>query len=530
MLRDDAGFDGHRDDRMNATTTPGVGIGNAFPGDIVAVATAIPAFIGYTAQAILDGADCTRVPVKIASLAEFDAIFTGPPGTRPQTPRYRVQVLTSPPANGTDADAVGSVTCTIEPDPGTVYWLRDSVRMFFENGGAEARIVSAGSFGAATGHAATPGDALVNPNVRLADLQAALAALNARTDVTLYVVPEATLLPDADASALTRALLAQSAALDNCVSLIDVNGGLRPDPQTWPRDIAAFRESTGDIGLDFAAAYYPFLITTVRSGMLDYTDLDGGDARSLLPVLSPEGMPNPVAAQLLESIADGTAPDVAKNHRALLAASPAYTALIGIAERKAGTLPPGGAVAGLFARVDADTGVWTAPANVAPAMVSDLTLRLDDRDQAGLNVDAVSGKSINAFRSFSGRGVVLWGARTLDGNHDDWRYLPVRRTCIMIAQSICGWLGGLAFAPNDATTWAFAKNGIERFLTGLWQAGGLQGASPADAFVVNIGIGPYSTMTPADLLDGTLRVSLSMALAHPAQFITITIEQSVPAV
>lgn len=523
------------EDGMNATMTPGVEIGNAFPGDIVAVATAIPAFIGYTAQAILDGADCTRVPVQIASLAEFDAIFAGPPGTRPQTPRYRVTVLSSPPADGTDADAVGSVTCAVEPDPGTVYWLRDSVRMFFGNGGTAARIVSAGPFGAVSGHAstahaATPCDAFVNPNVRLADLQAALATLNARTDVTLYVVPEATLLPDADASALTQALLAQSAALGNCVSLIDVKGGLRPDPQTWTRDIAAFRRSTGDIGLDSGAAYYPFLVTTLRSGTLDYTDLDGGDARSLLPVLSPEAMPNPVAAQLLQSIADGTAPDVAKHHKALLAASPAYATLIAIAERKAGTLPPGGAVAGLFARVDADAGVWTAAANVAPAMVSDLTLRLDDRDQAGLNVDAVSGKSINAFRSFSGRGVLLWGARTLDGNHEDWRYLPVRRTSNMIAQSICGWLGGLAFAPNDANTWAFVKRGIERFLTGLWQAGGLQGASPADAFVVNIGIGPYDTMTADDLLNGTLRVSVSVALAHPAQFILISIEQRVPAV
>jgi phage tail sheath protein FI len=509
---------------MNATTTaPGVGIGDAFPGGIIAVATAVPAFIGYTAQAIFEGADCTHVPVKIASLAEFDAIFTGPPGTRPQTPRYRVAVLSSPPANDTDADAVGIMTCTVEPDPGTVYWLRDSVWMFFANGGAAAWIVSAGPFGAASGHAATPSAAAVNPNVRLADLQAALAASKATAGITLYVVPEATLLPDTDASALTQALLAQSAALGDRVSLIDVKGGLRPDPQNWQQDIAAFRESTGDIGLDFGAAYYPFLITTVRSGMLDYTDLDGGDALSLLPVLSPAAMPNPVVAQLLQSIADGTAPDVAKNHQALLAASPAYATLIAIAERKAGTLPPGGAVAGLFAQVDADAGVWTAPANVAPAMVSDLTLRLDDRDQAGLNVDAVSGKSINAFRSFSGRGVLLWGARTLDGNSQDWRYLPVRRTTIMIAQSVCGWLGGLAFAPNDANTWAFVKSGIEGFLTGLWQAGGLQGASPADAFAVQVGLG--STMSGDDMLNGLLRVSLQLAITHPAEFIVISIEQ-----
>ena len=511
------------DDRMNATTTPGVDLGNAFPGDIVAVATALPAFIGYTAQAIEDGTDRTHVPVKIGSMAEFDAIFTGPPGTRPHTPRYRVQVLSSPPAGDTDANAVGGVICSIEPDPGTVYWLRDSVRMFFENGGTSARIVSAGPFGAATGHAATPGATFINPNVRLADLQAALGALNASADVTLYVVPEATLLPDADASALTQALLAQSAALGTGMTLIDVKGGLRPDPQTWPQDIAAFRGSTGDVGLDVGAAYYPFLVTTLRSGALDYTDLDDGDARSLLPILSPVNMPNPAAAQLLQSIADGTAADVARNHRALLAASPAYAALISIAERKAGTLPPASAVAGLFAQVDAGAGVWTAPANVAPASVTDLTLRLDDRDQGGLNVDAESGKSINAFRLFAGRGAVLWGARTLDGNSQDWRYISVRRTTHMIEQSIRAWLGTLVFAANDANTWGHAKSAIERFLTGLWQAGGLQGAKAGDGFSVQVGLG--TTMTADDLLDGVLRITVMVAIVHPAEFIVITIEQ-----
>lgn len=109
-------------DRMNAATGIRSRIDDGLPGGIVAVATAIPAFIGYTAQATLDGTDCTCVPVKIVSMAEFDAIFTGPPGARPQAPRYRVTVLSSPPpADDDDADAVGIVSCTIEPDPATVY-------------------------------------------------------------------------------------------------------------------------------------------------------------------------------------------------------------------------------------------------------------------------------------------------------------------------------------------------------------------------------------------------------------------------
>ena len=148
---------------------------------------------------------------------------------------------------------------------------------------------------------------------------------------------------------------------------------------------------------------------------------------------------------------------------------------------------------------------------------------LDNQEQEGLNVDAVSGKSINALRLFPGQGVLVWGARTLDGNSQDWRYINVRRTVTMIEQSIKLAIRAYVFEPNDANTWTTIKSMLENFLTNVWKEGALQGAKPADAFAVQVGLG--TTMTAQDLLDGYLRVSVLLAVTHPAEFIVVSVEQ-----
>ena len=97
--------------------------------------------------------------------------------------------------------------------------------------------------------------------------------------------------------------------------------------------------------------------------------------------------------------------------------------------------------------------------------VTSTTLQIDDTEQEGLNVDAVSGKSVNAIRFFNGQGVLVWGARTLDGNSQDWRYINVRRTVTMIEQSAKLALRAYVFAPNTSNTWATIKSMLENFLT-----------------------------------------------------------------
>ncbi len=149
-------------------------------------------------------------------------------------------------------------------------------------------------------------------------------------------------------------------------------------------------------------------------------------------------------------------------------------------------------------------------------------MNLTSKDQEDLNLP-LNGKAINAIRSFPGKGVLVWGARTLDGNSQDWRYLSVRRTVIMIEQSLKTATEAYVFEPNEVNTWVAVKGMMTNFLKDQWKQGALAGAVPEDAFSVDIGLG--STMTPTDILDGIMRVTVKLAVTRPAEFIVITFQQ-----
>ena len=186
-------------------------------------------------------------------------------------------------------------------------------------------------------------------------------------------------------------------------------------------------------------------------------------------------------------------------------------------------LPPSGAMAGLFTMVDNSRGVWKAPANVSINMVSAPAINISYDEQQNLNVDPITGKSINVIREFPGIGTLVWGARTLDGNSQDWRYINVRRTLIMIEQSLKLAARAFVFEPNDANIWTAAKSMMNNFLTNLWKQGALAGAVPEQAFDVAIGLG--SSMTATDILDGIMVITVKVAIVRPAEFIVITFQQ-----
>jgi len=119
--------------------------------------------------------------------------------------------------------------------------------------------------------------------------------------------------------------------------------------------------------------------------------------------------------------------------------------------------------------------------------------------------------------------VLVWGARTLDGNSQDWRYVSVRRTMIFIEQSIKIAAEAYVFEPNTASTWTNLKALVTNFLTNVWQQGALAGATAEDAFSVDIGLGV--TMTPVDILDGYMKMTVKVAVTRPAEFIVITFQQ-----
>jgi phage tail sheath protein FI len=512
--------------------TPGVYINeqNAFPNSVVAVATAVPAFIGYTPSALYEGKSYTNVAQKITSFAEFKAIYCLPDPPPPASPvkqynpEYYLVKQKAFPTKG-DYMLIDGTYYSLMPDPNTVYYLYNSVRLFYENGGGDAYIVSVGAYGPPSKNPATPGDQLINPNVQLNDLMNGLALLKNEEEPTMYICPEATLLSVENNGTLMQEMLLQCTEMQTAVCIFDVIGVKDPDPILFTNDITEFRNRTGSVGLNYGTAYYPFIGTTIMQNEdIDYTNLFGGDIKQLAPLLSIGGSTDAAVQAILANISNPSSTlTVTQNNNALVNASKTYSTIIKHVLKDANMLPPSGAMAGVITTIDNEQGVWEAPANTSIVGASYLPIRLSASQQGGLNVDAVSGKSINAIRFFNGLGILVWGARTLDGNSLDWKYLPVRRTMTFLEQSCKLAAHAYVFQPNDKNTWEAVKSMISSFLTTIWKEGGLQGASPADAFSVECGLGV--TMTSEDLLLGFMKVMVKVAVVHPAEFIVITFQQ-----
>ncbi len=202
-----------------------------------------------------------------------------------------------------------------------------------------------------------------------------------------------------------------------------------------------------------------------------------------------------------------------------------YKVAVGKIYDEASKLPPSGAIAGIYAQVDAARGVWKAPANVSVSNIVKPWVKIDNDEQENLNVDAVGGKSINAIRTFPGQGNLVWGARTLAGNDNEWRYISVRRFFNMAEKTLKQSSSWAVFEPNVEMTWVKIKAMMNNFLTNLWKAGALQGSTPGDAFFVNVGLG--TTMTQVDILEGKMIIEVGMAVVRPAEFIIIKFSHKV---
>jgi hypothetical protein len=230
-----------------------------------------------------------------------------------------------------------------------------------------------------------------------------------------------------------------------------------------------------------------------------------------------EGTMNTLAAGIL-SLFESTVFLADESEKALFSGHPVFAAAKEEIQRAMALLPPSGSVAGVYAAVDRSRGVWKAPANVSLSGVSALAVKINDASQAGLNVHT-TGKSINAIRTFTGKGSLIWGARTLDGNSNEWRYISVRRFFNMAEESIKKATVPFTFEPNDANTWIRVRAMIENFLTLQWRAGALAGEKTAHAFYVKVGLG--ETMTAQDILEGRMIVEIGMAVVRPAEFIVL---------
>lgn len=235
---------------------------------------------------------------------------------------------------------------------------------------------------------------------------------------------------------------------------------------------------------------------------------------------------DPIMTGLLNFMTNIQSAATAYNTMAQTIAFSAHPVLSNIVTQLAGEMartPSSGAMVGVYASVDNTRGVWKAPANVSLNSVSGPSVIIDDTTQGGLNVDPIAGKSINAIRSFTGRGTIVWGARTLDGNDDNWRYISVRRFYIMVEESVKDACAAFVFEPNDANTWTKVQAMIQNYLTNLWREKALAGSKPELSFYVNVGLG--LTMTQDDIDNGRMIVEIGMAPVRPAEFIVLVFTQ-----
>ena len=290
--------------------------------------------------------------------------------------------------------------------------------------------------------------------------------------------------------------------------------------------IHTITETISDILADFNAEYDPDHNVTSTTGV-DYgsgatgTYFQGSETQAfyiaeLLPTVSSFYTEIKSA---LDYISSTTANYLSTYETAATEMIPALKSIKNAITGEYIVLPPSAAIAGVYARTDANRGVWKAPANTSLNSVVGVTHLIDHDDQQGLNVDTVAGKSINAIRPFTGKGIMVWGARTLAGNDNEWRYVPVRRFFNMVEESVKKATEQFVFESNDANTWVKVRAMIENFLNLQWRAGALAGAKPNDAFYVRVGLG--ETMTAEDILNGIMAIEIGMAVVRPAEFIIL---------
>ena len=456
--------------------TPGVYIQeiSTLPASIAGVETAIPAFIGYTERATESGNDTKLLfkATRISSLLEYEEIFGGP-----NNEDISISIADTLDTSNVLTDRQIQATLASPSD----YKMYYQLQMFYNNGGGACYIMSVGNYG----------DAVAAPSDNSSGITKGIVDLEMVDEPTLLVFPDAHALGSSSAyGVVISASLAHCAKLQDRFTISDVFG----------TDISTFRTDIGPDNMKYGAAYYPNLNTVLNYGYSESAvDVDTHTENG--------------GAATVDNVAGQTLSALSASHPSL------YRSILAEIRKLYVELSPCGTMAGIYARVDRERGVWKAPANVGVRSVVGPVIKINHEEQESLNVDASTGKSINALRVFTGKGTLVWGARTLAGNDNEWRYVPVRRLYIYIEESVKKATEFVVFEPNDANTWLRTKTMIENFLTTLWRDGALAGAKAEEAFFVKVGLGV--TMTSLDILEGRMNIEIGLAAVRPAEFIIL---------
>ena len=464
-------------------TSPGVYVEeiSKFPPSIAPVETAIPAFIGYTEKSenlIIN--DLKLKPFRISSMQEYLRYFGGP-----QKEEAIEITINETQVNGVTTDI--RAFASFSESSRSKHIMYYALQMFFANGGGPCWIVSVGKYMPVLGTAP-----------RKAKLLKGLKVLAKEDEPTLIVFPEAQNLPIADYKSLQDAALLQCKTMQDRFVLMDLPKNalsLSNSVSDLLQSVSNFRkDGIGIYNLKYGAAYCPNIETTLQYS-IDETKTN------------------------FVNFLNGTLTGTGKLDSLKNTDSRRYGIAIASISALPCVIPPSGAIAGIYASVDRNRGVWKSPANVSISNCIKPAIPITDKDQENMNVDSSTGKSVNVLRAFPGKGTLVWGARTLAGNDNEWRYISVSRFFIFVEESVKKGTQQFVFEPNDANTWIRVQATIEGFLTNLWQQGALQGTKPEYAFFVSVGLG--KTMTALDISEGRMIIEMGLAAVRPAEFIVI---------
>lgn len=462
--------------------TPGVYIEeiSKLPASIAPVETAIPAFMGRTEIAkdengdnIFPDDEKLPTPIRITSFLDYQKYFGGPNSEAEVFKNTGLPTITDVIVDSKVQSR--TITCNAQKDAATGMYMYYAIQMYFGNGGGPCYIISSGDY--ATNFDDPKGNAC-------------LAAVAKVDEPTILIFTDKHNSPSATTSGyatLYNNALALCNRLQDRIAVFDP-WKLSNSPYD---DAKIIRNDVSMADLKYGCVYYPWLQSTLNYG---YNEAD--------ILVKHNGAYEGKSLSAIKAIDLNT-----------------YRLLKAEIDKNFIDLPPSSAVAGVMARVDSNRGVWKAPANESLRMVTGPSIKVTAQQQEGLNIDPTTGKSINVIRFFTGKGTLVWGARTLAGNDNEWRYISVRRFYNFVEESVKKATEFVVFEPNDANTWLRVKAMCENFLNQLWRQGALQGAKPDDAFFVRIGLG--ITMTSLDILEGRMNVEIGMAVVRPAEFIIL---------
>lgn len=505
------------------------------PPSVALVPTAVPVFIGFTEKAVKDGEDVNGKPVRIKSMVNYTDWF----GTAPN------ETISVTVDDRSKLDRPIDVTIDKTVDKNFKRRMYYALKLYFLNGGGPAYIISIGTYVPKPPVTPAPpplGGGATPPSDKDLLISGIDAAKKAK-EITILVLPDAVSLSDGEYKDVIKAALAHCQKMVNRVVVLDVK-----DKDDTGKPVDEISEVTTHFRNQvpseieqkkYGAAYYPFLKTTlsyqyqaadVKLKVNTYAKKPAPSTPAPpapgAPAPAPPAPGAPLATTSTDDPTDSTAEFTTADEQkmgAIFATNDLLYNLVADAIRLYPVpMPPSAAVAGVYVTTDFSQGVWKAPANVSLAGVVGTTVEIDDDFHADLNVDATGGFSVNAIRPYTGRGILIFGARTLAGNNLEWRYVSVRRTFCFIEDAVGQAMQDFVFAPNTRDTWIKVKAMIGNFLNDIWGAGGLFGNTPDEAYRVSVG--EPETMSDIDILEGRMIVEMKLRVARPAEFIILRYE------